>query len=249
VTTSSAQSSADDQVLAIAPQEARTSSGLPLPQSHGELPHPEIPFNTLAVLNALEKCDLDRRQATTVMESLRSLMAARSQQGRQELLSVQELENSAYLFNAALGEVKTEAEVQRKKNIISLRSAVSSLQRESDGLAQIVRDEVNSLNSDIQLDINTAKEETSTSLKSLELDIMDLSNRYTVTLGEVRTEIEGAKWISTRRVMVTLVVVLVGVVGYFSSSSRRSASSSTSPTVEELGILRGQSEESDRESI
>lgn len=51
----------------------------------------------------------------------------------------------------------------------------------------------------IQIDFNTRKEESNADQKNLELQIIDLGNKFTVSLGEVRTELEAKKWLQTRR--------------------------------------------------
>jgi len=154
------------------------------------------------------------------------------------------------------------------------------------------------LQSDIQLEMNARKEETGTELQGLEMKIMvsfdcslsatfrspdeceaenrtntqDLNSKFTILLGEVRTEIEATKWISTRaffiarihrrplyrtdvccasrtgRVMTAIVIVVVSVVAYFSagsSSSKPPTQITSLPSIEELGVKPDPHEEVD----
>jgi hypothetical protein len=128
----------------------------------------------------------------------------------------------AYLFSAALNELKTGSQVKSRNDSITLKSLTASLQRESDGVEQKMKEDMQRLQSDIQLEMNARKEETGTELQGLEMKIMvscslllnlgllveltrtlsrhtqDLNSKFTILLGEVRTEIEATKWISTR---------------------------------------------------
>jgi hypothetical protein len=127
----------------------------------------------------------------------------------------------AYLFSAALNELKTGSQVKSRNDSITLKSLTASLQRESDSVEQKMKEDMQRLQSDIQLEMNARKEETGTELQGLEMKIMvrrnqshpfgaqkfadvvifveqDLNSKFTILLGEVRTEIEATKWISTR---------------------------------------------------
>lgn len=112
------------------------------------------------------------------------------------------------------------------------------------------------------MDMNQRKEETSLQLKDYDMNIMDLNSKFTISLGELRTEIEATKWISTRRVMSALIVIVVGCI--ITITTRASSSSSTSnevemvegernggrriTTIEDLGIrITGKEEDSEEE--
>jgi hypothetical protein len=110
----------------------------------------------------------------------------------------------------------------------------------------------------IQLDMNNRREEVNEELKALDMNIMvrsllpllpsfthlfsqDLNSKFTILLGEARTEIEATKWISTRRVMSAIVVVVLAVLAWGSSSSSKTAPKPV-PSIEELGVREGPSE-------
>ncbi|GAA6008166.1 hypothetical protein JCM11491_001907 [Sporobolomyces phaffii] len=223
-------------------------SGLPPLHTH-PFHLPRIPFSTHRFIRELERQDVPRGTAEALSGLTKKLILREEERVRDELLSKQDLENEAYLFSAALNELKTGSQVKSRNDSITLKSLTASLQRESDGVEQKMKEDMQRLQSDIQLEMNARKEETGTELQGLEMKIMDLNSKFTILLGEVRTEIEATKWISTRRVMTAIVIVVVSVVAYFSSSSASAAKASTAvttlPSIEELGVKPDPHEEVD----
>lgn len=49
------------------------------------------------------------------------------------------------------------------------------------------------------MDMNNRKAENRSDQKSLDIDIEEINNKFTISLGDLRTEIESAKWDATRR--------------------------------------------------
>ncbi|GAA6013872.1 hypothetical protein JCM10207_008219 [Rhodosporidiobolus poonsookiae] len=227
-------------------------SGLPPLSSH-LLPIPRVPFSTHRFVRRLEDAGIEHEMAVELMKATKGLLVREEERAREELLSKQDLENEAYLFTAALNELKTGSQVKSRNDSITLKSLTAGLQREADALEQKMKEDMQRLGSDIQLEMNTRKEETGTELQGLDKKVMerrlDLNSKFTILLSEVRTEIEATKWISTRRVMTAIVILVVSIVAYFSSrsaSSKKKASSSSSsssnpdapsvPSIEELGV-------------
>ena len=116
-----------------------------------------------------------------------------------DLVAKGDLENEAYLFSAALAELRTEVQMTARTDGIALRSLNSQLQREVDSLAQKMREDMNSLKNDNQLDLNTRKEEGSQDISAMEQKILDLNSKFTLLLGDTRAALETNKWIQTRR--------------------------------------------------
>ncbi|KWU41938.1 hypothetical protein RHOSPDRAFT_3601, partial [Rhodotorula sp. JG-1b] len=132
------------------------------------------------------------------MRATRGLLMSHEEKAKQAILNRQDLENVPYLFQAALSELKTGSQVKLRNDSITLRSLTANLQRETDGLEQKMKEDMQRLSSDIQLEMNARKEETATELQSLDKRVMDLNSKFTILLSEVRTEIEATKWVSTR---------------------------------------------------
>lgn len=165
---------------------------LPPPQAQ-PFPLPRVPFSTHTFVNQLEKAAIPRPLASQVMSATLALLLSRELRARRELLSKQDLENEAYLFTAALAELKTGTEVKARNDNLMLGSMKSGLERETEILDQRVKEDVQRLQSDIQvsarkvilqsrtsqanfvimqLDMNQRKEETSFDLKALDMKIM-----------------------------------------------------------------------------
>ncbi|GAA5825411.1 hypothetical protein JCM10212_007133, partial [Sporobolomyces blumeae] len=170
-----------------------------LPPLHTHPFHlPRIPFSTHRFVRTLERdAQVPRGVAEGLMELTKRLVLREEERVRDEWLSKQDLENEAYLFSAALTELRTGSQVKSRNDSITLKSLTASLQRESDSVEQKMKEDMQRLQSDIQLEMNARKEETGTELQGLEMKIMDLNSKFTILLGEVRTEIEATKWIST----------------------------------------------------
>ena len=102
-------------------------------------------------------------------------------------------DQEAYLYTAALAELKTGSQVKSRNDGVALKSMTAVLQREADAIRQKLNEDMQRLHSDIQvswalkssrtsalltiylfpqLDMNQRKEETSQELKALDINIM-----------------------------------------------------------------------------
>ncbi|GAA5983710.1 hypothetical protein JCM10908_000389 [Rhodotorula pacifica] len=248
--TTTATTSTGQEIIIPAPVP-----GLPPLEAH-QLPTRRVPFSTRRFVRDLEEAGIERSMAETVMRATRGLLTRQEGKAKRAILNRQDLENEAYLFQAALAELKTGSQVKLRNDSITLRSLTANLQRETDGLEQKMKEDMQRLGSDIQLEMNARKEETATELQSLDKRVMDLNSKFTILLSEVRTEIEATKWVSTRRVMTAITITVVLLVAYFSATkSSRSGDKSSSkngssgghggegeggkkklPSIEDLGV-------------
>jgi len=53
------------------------------------------------------------------------------------------------------------------------------------------------------MDMNNRNAENRSELKEFDLSIEEINNKFTISLGDLRTEIESAKWDATRRAICT----------------------------------------------
>ena len=139
--------------------QAEADGGLPFPSSQ-PFPLPRVPFSTHKFVNHLEAFSIPRGQAEQVMSATLSLLLSRELRARQELLSRQDLDNQAYLFTAALAELKTGSEVKARQDNAMLGSMKSGLERETEILSQRVKEDVQRLHSDIQVSTTTTQTNT-----------------------------------------------------------------------------------------
>ncbi|KAJ1021142.1 hypothetical protein NDA16_003928 [Ustilago loliicola] len=138
--------------------------------------------------------------AEAIMEGVRHLITTRGRQLAHACLNKSDVANQAYLFKAALSEIRTEVQVRGRNDAAGLRSITTILQREVDALEQKMKEDVERLKHDIQVDMNNRKAESKEEQNNLEQEIQDLNNRFTISLSDLKTEIEqNVKWDATRR--------------------------------------------------
>ncbi|PWZ02019.1 hypothetical protein BCV70DRAFT_235655 [Testicularia cyperi] len=138
--------------------------------------------------------------AEAIMQGVRHLLTTRGRQLVHACLNKGDVENQAYLFKAALSELRTEVQVRARNDAAGLRSITTLLQREVDALEQKMKEDVERLKHDIQVDMNNRKSESKEEQNNLEQEIQDLNNRFTISLSDLKTEIEqNVKWDATRR--------------------------------------------------
>ncbi|TXT15563.1 hypothetical protein VHUM_00066 [Vanrija humicola] len=147
------------------------------------------------------------------MEGVRGLITARTQRAVDTQLSVEEMDNNAYLFKAALSELRTEMSTRARNDGLKLRAVGAAIRREVDGLDQKIKESVQQMKHDIEIDMNNRKAETTAELKRFDIAVEEINNKFTISLGELRTDIESSKWDATRRaIAVIITLVMFGVV-------------------------------------
>lgn len=124
--------------------------------------------------------------AEAIMEATRHLLVSRGERVLDHHISKTEVENQAYLFTAALSELRTELQVRARNDAAALRSMVTLLQREVDGLNQKMREDVAGMKHDIQVDMNNRKGEAKEEQNTLEQEIQDLNNRFTISISDLK---------------------------------------------------------------
>ncbi|PWN90732.1 hypothetical protein FA10DRAFT_229405, partial [Acaromyces ingoldii] len=196
----------------------------------------------------------------SIMELTKNSLVDRGEHVVQYHMNKTEAENQAYLFTAALSELRTEVQVRARNDAAALRSTVTLLQREVDGLSQKMREDVAAMKHDIQVDMNNRKGEAKEEQNTLEQEIQDLNNRFTISISDLKTEIEqNIKWDATRRALTVVfgsVVILIGTLAaadYFGKSDEveeapgmgQRAEIKITRSAEELGLLPNYDEEKD----
>jgi hypothetical protein len=124
--------------------------------------------------------------AEAIMEATRHLLISRGGRVIDHHISRTEVENQAYLFTAALSELRTELQVRARNDTAALRSMVTLLQREVDGLDQKMREDMAGMKHDIQVDMNNRKGEAKEEQNTLEQEIQDLNNRFTISISDLK---------------------------------------------------------------
>ncbi|CAG8645731.1 5464_t:CDS:2 [Funneliformis caledonium] len=110
------------------------------------------------------------------------------------------------IMKAALTDLRTEMQMIRKNNLIDLNSENSLMQREVTSVYQKFQDDIGKMKHFIQLDINNYKADIREEQKKLEIKIQEINNKFTITYGDIRTDVEALKWETTR-------MALMGIFG------------------------------------
>ncbi|KAL7420286.1 hypothetical protein Q5752_005255 [Cryptotrichosporon argae] len=186
-------------------------TSLPTPPEASHVQPFKHPFDTHAFVTHLEDAGL-AGTSRTLMEATREVIVRRAERARERMISKEDMDNEAYLFRAALSELRTELSVRTRNDGITLRAMSGAIRREVDGLEQKMKEDIQTLKHDIEMDMNNRKAETRTEMKSFDISIEEINNKFTISLGDLRTELESAKWDATRRAISIIVfVVIIGV--------------------------------------
>ncbi|KAK4689926.1 hypothetical protein P7C73_g193, partial [Tremellales sp. Uapishka_1] len=160
------------------------------------------------------------------MEAVREIIVKRGGRTGKQMVGREDMENDAYLFKAALTELRTELSVRARNDGLTLRTMTGVIRREVEGLEQKLKEDIGTLKHDIEMDMNNRKSETRTEMKGFEIAIEEINNKFTISLGDLRTEIESVKWDATRRaisIIAVIVIISIGVSSFATSTAKAAA--------------------------
>ncbi|OSX59181.1 hypothetical protein POSPLADRAFT_1078943, partial [Postia placenta MAD-698-R-SB12] len=169
------------------------------------------PFNTHHFYSVLEMT-MPPPIAHNLMNATRALLVDRLGRVKREALTSKDLEVQAYLFKAALSELRTETTMLTRNEAAAVRTATTAVRREVDALDVRMREDVATLKHDIQMELDSRKNETKDDLKRLDLQIEEVLSKSLVTLYDLRTEMEGVRWDNLRNSVAALSGFLVVIV-------------------------------------
>ncbi|KAJ8501445.1 hypothetical protein ONZ51_g600 [Trametes cubensis] len=192
------------------PIDPRTN--LPLPQTPVSPPyHVNPPFNTHKFFAALEH-SFPTPIARNLMRVTRALLVDRIGRVKRDALTVQDLESQAYLFKAALSELRTEISVLTRNETAAMRSATAALRREVDALDGRMKEDIAQLKHEIQMDLDSRKNEAKNDLKAIDLQIEEVLSKALVTIGELKTQVEESRWEKMRAAVAALAVLTLVII-------------------------------------
>ncbi|KAJ2793159.1 hypothetical protein H4S07_007139 [Coemansia furcata] len=131
------------------------------------------------------------------------------------MLTKSDLENDAYLFRAALAELRVEMQMTRKSEQSLLESQAAGISREIESLFQRTNDQIANLRSDIEIEMNNHKHDTRLAMKGMDMELHELATKYQMRMGEMKTDIEAVKLGSIRRGLITVVLTAVFLSAIF----------------------------------
>ncbi|KIM90722.1 hypothetical protein PILCRDRAFT_94449 [Piloderma croceum F 1598] len=190
----------------VSAEPSKSQSGVP------SYPHP--PFHTHQFFVTLEKT-FPTPTARSLMRATRALLVDRAGRVRREGLAVKDLDNQAYLFRAALSELRAEVTVRTRNESAAIRTATTALRRDVDRVDVKMKEDLATLKHEIQMELDSRKNESRTDMKKQDIVIEELMNKAIIELGDLRTEMESIKWDNMRKSVVALsafiVVILVAM--------------------------------------
>lgn len=186
----------------------------PVKAPHIEQPRYIHHFDTYGLVKRLKDSGWDEKQAITVMKAMRVILGDKSDLAKEALVSRSNLENEAYLFKAACAELRTEVTTRRKSEQEKLRTERTQLQHEVDILSQRLGQETTGLKDELKGLFDDRKMAVRNEQRDMESKVQQLNYRITVDLqADGKSDVEGLRWIMTRRVILTLGLVVLMIVG------------------------------------
>ncbi|EGO01976.1 hypothetical protein SERLA73DRAFT_48935 [Serpula lacrymans var. lacrymans S7.3] len=146
------------------------------------------------------------------MRATRALLVDRVGRVRREGLTIKDLDNQAYLFRAALSELRAEVTMRTRNESAAMRTATAALRREVDRLDVKMKEDVSTLKHEIQMELDSRKNESKAELKQQDIMIEEVLNKAIVSIGDLRADMEEVKWDNMRKSVATLGAFLVVMV-------------------------------------
>lgn len=165
-------------------------------------------------------------QAIEVMKAMRGLLTVNMELARDGLVSKGDAEMESYLFRAACSELRTEIKQRRRTAHNQMGSQRGQLQHEVDILSQRIGQETGNLKDELKGMFDDRKMAVRQERRSMENRIQELNYKITIALNsEMRSEVEGLRWVITRRVVIALLAVVVGALAVLRFSKNAEAKS------------------------
>ncbi|KAI0303116.1 hypothetical protein BC826DRAFT_983460 [Russula brevipes] len=169
------------------------------------------PFDTHAFFGVLEKT-FPTPTARSLMRATRALLVDRTGKVKRDGLTYKDLDNQAYLFRAALSEMRTEMTTRTRAETAAIRAQSAALRRDVDVLSARLKESLDGLKHEIQMDVDNRKNEEKGASKKVDLEIEALLNKSLVTLYDMRSDVEEVKWDNMRKSVVALTAFLFVIV-------------------------------------
>ncbi|KZV75449.1 hypothetical protein PENSPDRAFT_545411, partial [Peniophora sp. CONT] len=150
--------------------------------------------------------------AEQLMHSTRALLSERLNKVRRDGLMHTDLENQAYLFRAALSEMRTEAGVRGKTDSAAVKAQAAAMRREVDALGGRMNEAIATLKHEIQMDLDSRKNEEKNDAKGRDIMMEEIMNKSLVTLYDMRSDMEEMRWENMRKSVAALTAFLIVIV-------------------------------------
>ena len=182
----------------------------PIKAPHIDTPRHVHHFDTYGLVRRLVESGWTEEQSITLMKAVRLKLAENMDLAREALVSKSQVENESYLFRAACAELRIEITNRRKAEQEKMRTERTQLQHEVDILSQRIGQESASLKDDLKGMFDDRKMSVRNDQRSTEAKVQRLNYQITVDLqADAKSDVEGLRWVMTRRVLMAL-----GIVGF-----------------------------------
>ncbi|KIW87125.1 uncharacterized protein Z519_12236 [Cladophialophora bantiana CBS 173.52] len=213
-----------DLILAVpSPSEVK---GKDAPKHPHLEPSPyEHHFDTYSLVQQLAAKDAYTvDQAITLMKAIRLMLSLNLDVAKEGLVSKSDIENESYLFRAACSELKTTLQTTRHSETLKQRSQRAQLQHEYDILNQKVTQDLMTLKEELKGLFNDRKLGLQEDKRKIDSKISELNYEITVLLNsEARSEVEGLRWVLTRRAALAIgfcAFMIISALNYSSIKMR-----------------------------
>ncbi|KAJ5521222.1 hypothetical protein N7527_005337 [Penicillium freii] len=179
-------------------------------------------FDTYSLVQDLSKGGYSQEQSTTIMKAVRAILQNNLSLARESLTSKSDVENEEYLFKAACSELQSSLQTARNSEIQHQRSSRTQLQHETDIISQRLSQELAGMKDDIKGMFNDHKMTTREQQRSIDTSVQELNYKITVSLNsDGKSEIEGLRWILTRRAALTIGICAFMIIVFLKYASTR----------------------------
>ncbi|KAK9322464.1 hypothetical protein V1517DRAFT_291326 [Lipomyces orientalis] len=196
-------------------------------------------FDTYRIFSQLHKAGFTDDQAKVLMKCMRGLLTEELVRAKETYLSSAEMENEAYLFDAACSELRTEIQNNRKSQALLAQTETSALQREFLVLQRLFEEEIDYMKNEVSMELNERKNATKIDSRATELQIQELNNRITIAIqSDLRSEVEALRWQTTRRGLFTIGVVaalILTALSYRNEADQQHSKSATAVNASTTG--------------
>ncbi|KAL5339698.1 hypothetical protein BJX70DRAFT_144744 [Aspergillus crustosus] len=196
---------------------------------HNSPPHLAPPpyvhhFDTYTLVQDLATGGFSDKQSVTIMKGVRQILQNNLDFAKQNLTSKSDVENETYLFKAACSELQSSLQTARNSEVQRQRASRTSLEHEADILSQRTTQELAGMKDDIKGMFNDHKMSVRELQRSIDTSVQELNYKITVSLNsDSKSEIEGLRWILTRRAAMAIATSAFMILLFLRYSSTQRA--------------------------
>ncbi|KAL4884065.1 hypothetical protein BJY04DRAFT_183879 [Aspergillus karnatakaensis] len=205
----------------------------PTTPPHNQHPHMAPPpyvhhFDTYTLVQDLANGGFSDKQSVTIMKAVRQILQNNLDFAKQNLTSKSDVENEQYLFKAACSELQSSLQTARNGEVQRQRASRTSLEHETDILSQRTNQELSGMKDDIKGMFNDHKMTVRELQRSIDTSVQELNYKITVSLNsDSKSEIEGLRWILTRRAALAIATSAFMILLFLRYSSTQRSQNGT----------------------